>query len=666
MPGGRRRNRLKIGGIYNKGKEKVKEDQSHIVSSNNAQAEQKNKQVAEVPHMNIGSFFGYEDSDSDYCFDYGYGYEYDSDSDYSLGFYEGIDLSNPLSYDDFTNPFRYDDEDYNGGDYSHWAEFFAYPFRGYHDEEEDEEEKDDKYTYAMAIPQKEEDEQTERPMNIGVMSKLPSDVVFDILSRLPIKTLASCRCVCKDMCYITHFRRFIKMHHNRATQGDIPPSLLLHARYCIDELRNDIYLLQHDTRYDTLDGRAVFANPKFFPPKKEFEVVGSCNGLLCLSEPMYYGPRFVCNPVTGEYICLPKPDKHTDFDIVSGFGFDEADNEYKVLRMLFHSIDLGFGNGTSSFKLEGEVYSLSLGKWRHIGDVPYPLRGKASPAFVNGSLHWMTDEYGSLNVPELIVSFDLGREEFQVVPPPPGFVPGWRSHRLNLGVLGERLCLFDYSIDRRLEIWVMKKYGVKGSWTKEYIISRRGLGRDDGHFIPLRLMKNGELLMSYNGECLVLYDPVMKRFRDIQIHGLPPRFEAITHAGSLLPLRNAVGLAKRDRFNLSFGEWCSKLFPIPAHESVKYGDKQPSEHGLNPVGGDEEYFQFFKRLEEGNRLQRGEGRGEGTSNTDKMIEDFGAFLDLFGKGMNTSGRNSRGLSVRGWGWGRGRGWGSGRGGESGR
>ncbi|KAJ4954344.1 hypothetical protein NE237_011127 [Protea cynaroides] len=624
MTGRRRRNRLKLGGTCNKGKEKVKEDQSHTVSSNNAQVNQKNEEVAEGPHMNIGSYpqyFGCENSDSHYGFDYG------SDSDFS--------------YDDFTDPFRYDEGGNYRGDYSHRAEFSPYPFLCYHDEEEDEEEgKDDDYTFMVAIPQKDEDEQVERPMNVGVMSDLPLDVVYDILSRLPIKTLARCRSVCKDMCRITHIRRFIKMHHNRAIQGDIPPSLLLHARYCFDELRSDVYLLQHDTCDDTLDGRAVVSHPLFSPPKNEFEVVGSCNGLLCLSEPLYYGPRFVCNPITGEYIWLPKPDKRTNFDIVSGFGYDEVANEYKVVRMLFHSIDIGLGNGSPSFKLEGEVYSLSLGKWRDIGDVPYPLRGKASPAFVNGALHWMTESYDFLNVTDLIVSFDLGREEFRVVPPPPGFVPGRQSHRLNLGVLGGRLCLFEYSIIGHLEIWIMKKYGVKESWTKEYVVWQKSSGRDSGHFTPLRLMENGELLLLCNSECLVLYDPVMKIFRDIWIRGLPPCFEAITHAGSLFPLRNAVGLAKRDRFNFSFGEWCPVLFPIPAHKTMMYGDKQPSEHGSNPDVEDEEDFQIFQTPEMWDRFQR----EEGTSNANEIIEDFGALLNLFGKGMNTYGRESRGSS----------------------
>ena len=44
--------------------------------------------------------------------------------------------------------------------------------------------------------------------------------------------------------------------------------------------------------------------------KKEFKIVNYCNGLLCLANTIVYlcnDPEAVCNPITGEFIYLPRP-----------------------------------------------------------------------------------------------------------------------------------------------------------------------------------------------------------------------------------------------------------------------------------------------------------------------------------------------------------------------
>jgi len=38
----------------------------------------------------------------------------------------------------------------------------------------------------------------------------------------------------------------------------------------------------------------------------KFDIVNSCNGLLCLSDPSFGNPLVICNPVTGEFIRLPE------------------------------------------------------------------------------------------------------------------------------------------------------------------------------------------------------------------------------------------------------------------------------------------------------------------------------------------------------------------------
>lgn len=57
---------------------------------------------------------------------------------------------------------------------------------------------------------------------------------------------------------------------------------------------------------------------------------------------------------------LPKSEIETGFDIVSGFGFDQSTDRYKVIRMLYVTVkdDPTTTNGTVSFRMEGEITPL--------------------------------------------------------------------------------------------------------------------------------------------------------------------------------------------------------------------------------------------------------------------------------------------------------------------
>lgn len=72
------------------------------------------------------------------------------------------------------------------------------------------------------------------------------------------------------------------------------------------------------------------------PKDHKYKIVNSCNGLLCLSEPSRNEPVAVCNPLTGEFINLPKS-TCDDEDVKSatdcGLGFSPKSNQYKVIRV---------------------------------------------------------------------------------------------------------------------------------------------------------------------------------------------------------------------------------------------------------------------------------------------------------------------------------------------
>ena len=55
------------------------------------------------------------------------------------------------------------------------------------------------------------------------MEDLPLNVMVDILSRLPVKTISHCKCVCKKWQFLVSESYFFKLHISRS-----PPSLIIH------------------------------------------------------------------------------------------------------------------------------------------------------------------------------------------------------------------------------------------------------------------------------------------------------------------------------------------------------------------------------------------------------------------------------------------------------
>ncbi|KAF2567411.1 hypothetical protein F2Q68_00027153 [Brassica cretica] len=116
----------------------------------------------------------------------------------------------------------------------------------------------------------------------------------------------------------------------------------------------------------------------------------TCEGLVCLPVP---GCVNVLNPSTGEYISFP-----SGIDLVTkrfdgiffvapwwnifpgywamGFGKDQVNGNYKVVRMFFEP------------KLYCEILDVSIGEWRIVNPPPYPVDPRRKSVCVNGSIYW--------------------------------------------------------------------------------------------------------------------------------------------------------------------------------------------------------------------------------------------------------------------------------------
>ncbi|KAL5542710.1 hypothetical protein UlMin_010420 [Ulmus minor] len=372
---------------------------------------------------------------------------------------------------------------------------------------------------------------------------LPRDISFDILSRLPITSLLQCKLVSHLWYSSVKHPLATSMHLSRANESN--PFLLCFFDFprsnidivCLSNLDNDNMLL---------------ASRLNFPSQlTDFDVVGSCNGLLCLYNLTYSYPLFIYNPFTREQRELPELNTQTHlsvFRVVFGFGFHPRTRQYKVINIVYYREGNNYFSGVIK---EPEVYVLTLGnpEWKNLGKIPHQLTGPASEALVNGNLHWLTTSYlVGQDKRQDVISFDLATDEFHVIPQPSCW--GTVSHLVALKGCLSAVVSCQGGIN---EIWVLKE-----SWSKAVVIPSyvpQGFRIDSVPPARIRLngtrirafsvlctLKGGEILFSYRDRRLVSFNPDSREFKDLEIQGLPILFETTVHVGSLLPVDVAFNM----------------------------------------------------------------------------------------------------------------------------
>ncbi|XP_060210917.1 F-box protein At3g07870-like [Lycium barbarum] len=107
----------------------------------------------------------------------------------------------------------------------------------------------------------------------------------------------------------------------------------------------------------------------------DFEVVGSCQGLLCISDYPFSDSLYVYNPFTKDYKELPISIEFEVQNLVFGFGFHPVTKEYKVIKIINYNV---------------EVFSVGSNRWRSIGEVVYHFDPISQGIMLNGKMHWVT------------------------------------------------------------------------------------------------------------------------------------------------------------------------------------------------------------------------------------------------------------------------------------
>ncbi|XP_054778170.1 F-box/kelch-repeat protein At3g23880-like [Prosopis cineraria] len=157
---------------------------------------------------------------------------------------------------------------------------------------------------------------------------LPEEIIRNILTRLPVKSLIRFQCVCK------HWKKLIKTdsaiaeHLHHSTNEN--PLLLLQSDFRCDPLH--LFMLNNEMQVLEIQSSPVVDSLRYA------RIVGCSNGLLCVSTgygaPLPFLPSlFLWNPATREIRQVPRimhDDIDSNYDLFA-FGFSPIVNDYKIV-----------------------------------------------------------------------------------------------------------------------------------------------------------------------------------------------------------------------------------------------------------------------------------------------------------------------------------------------
>ncbi|KAJ9558602.1 hypothetical protein OSB04_013216 [Centaurea solstitialis] len=337
---------------------------------------------------------------------------------------------------------------------------------------------------------------------------LPDEIIVEILSMLPAKSLLRWRSVSKYWLNLISSTKFKLMHLRNFNQQN-PRYSVRHLDYLASE---EWFSLHFDDEAFTLDRNSHVEFPfNITSVILCFRIIGCCNGVVCLCDENGSGSDMVIlwNPSIRRKLTLPLPNFKSikSSFVVLGFGYDKMSDDYKVVRLAYN--DYGFTGPRV------EVYAVKTGIWRKVmfphGWRRFYIHYNWTQVFSNGCVHWIaSDSNWSHNS---IMTFDITTELFGEIPLPVDLV---KEHltTIMVSLVGESLAVTYYNglinclvkgkkmASSTYKIWVMKEYNNPTSWTLIY--NMHFPDADMGK--PLKLRNKGDMIMESRDGNIIVYN----------------------------------------------------------------------------------------------------------------------------------------------------------------
>lgn len=360
-------------------------------------------------------------------------------------------------------------------------------------------------------------------MSTGI---LPVNLLEEIFSRLPVKSLISLTIICKSWCGLISSQSFAKIHLSQYHLNPSSHLLLLH-RPCRDRITI--------STLNFLDIPTIFVIPipiSEAPPAETpstsvapiccarnvqarqesksclLRLVGSVNGLVCFSRPTLRPTNVVIwNPATYRFkdIMVSHLNLSNPLRIYVAFGFNSVDDDYKVVCIYrFRSGK----NPEMSFRFR--MYSCKDDSWKELEPgFDFNLGFITGCVTVKGNPFWM----GFYKEKEVWLTVNVQTEVIRMFSGPENVKNAATS--VSIMALDDNAAQIVYSPGTESSdmIHVYALEDNSGTWTLMYAIESMGLQMP----VHLQCYKDGRFVMKDRHSKLFTYDLVSEVIKDLGV-----------------------------------------------------------------------------------------------------------------------------------------------------
>ncbi|CAH9113376.1 unnamed protein product [Cuscuta europaea] len=327
---------------------------------------------------------------------------------------------------------------------------------------------------------------------------LPNELLVDILTRLPVKSLMRFKCVCKL------FYDLIKNDHQ-----------FMHKFYVLNKAANEYAVIGFEGGR-CLPSHYIFGLiPKEMDsdeigctyidiPDLEIIFVGCCEGMFCLIlndgrgwPGVDMGFDFlIWNPYTREIKQLPStvgPSEHSllsdifDYELDQKNGFGISNNMTWKVVMLW-SFEPGIDISHNRLAMVCSQIGDGSWIWRQIYGTPNFLHCFDEDFYLKGKYYWRVL---TMDTKDCLLWFDFDNEVFGTIEFPLG---SFKAHGTTVTIMNDTVALLiDYSDGNKkiLEVWLMSESGDIIDWNKHVSMEFGGRMSRDERWMPIGVWNQG-------------------------------------------------------------------------------------------------------------------------------------------------------------------------------